>query len=127
MAKQKFWLEHENYRPFETGFMSVKVLTQSLFATSIVLWFVQQLGLKLRKFTMDDNNTYYYVNGVKKRTHAVKANPDVLQFKVRDGEKGRSADQLLQAALQKVLRKKSQRFSAVAAAWNEFDVYFFFI
>lgn len=107
-AKLEFWLEHENYRPFQTGLTSLKVLTP--FANRIVLWFVEQLGLKLSKFTMDDNNTYYHVNGVKKRTYAVKANPDILQFKVRDSEKGRSADQLLQAALKKVRGKDHNYF-----------------
>ncbi|XP_027893166.1 L-amino-acid oxidase-like [Xiphophorus couchianus] len=87
----------------------------------IVLWFVEQLGLKLSKFTMDDNNTYYHVNGVKKRTYAVKANPDILQFKVRDSEKGRSADQLLQAALKKV--RDEVETHGCKAALKKYDHY----
>uniref|UniRef100_A0A3B3VA98 Amine oxidase n=1 Tax=Poecilia latipinna TaxID=48699 RepID=A0A3B3VA98_9TELE len=87
----------------------------------IVLWFVEQLGLKLSKFTMDDNNTYYHVNGVKKRTYAVKANPDILQFNVQDSEKGRSADQLLQAALQKV--RDEVEAHGCKAALEKYDHY----
>ncbi len=51
---------------------------------------------------MDDPNTFYLVNGLRKRTYAVKANPDILDYKVRQTEKGKSADELLQRALQKV-------------------------
>uniref|UniRef100_A0A3P9NFS9 Amine oxidase n=1 Tax=Poecilia reticulata TaxID=8081 RepID=A0A3P9NFS9_POERE len=50
-------------------------------------------------FIMDDNNTYYLVNGVKKRNYEVKENPDVLQYNVYENETGKSAEELLQQAL----------------------------
>lgn len=71
---------------------------------SIVHWFVKKLGLKLNKFIMFDPNTFYLVNGLLKRTYAVKADPDILNYKVRGSEKRKSADDLLQQALQKVCK-----------------------
>uniref|UniRef100_A0A3Q2DXI4 Amine oxidase n=2 Tax=Cyprinodon variegatus TaxID=28743 RepID=A0A3Q2DXI4_CYPVA len=87
----------------------------------IVLWFAEQLGVKLNKFTMDDNNTFYLVNGVKKRTYAVKANPDILNYNVRKSEKGMSADDLLQKALQKV--KDEVQAHGCVAALKKYDHY----
>lgn len=85
----------------------------------IVLWFVEQLGLKLSKFTMDDNNTFYLVNGVKRRTYAVKANPDILNYKVRESEKGMTPDELLQRALEKV--KNEVETHGCKAALRKYD------
>lgn len=51
---------------------------------------------------MDDPNTFYLVNGQRKRTYAVQTNPDILKYKLESSEKGKSADELLQKALQKV-------------------------
>lgn len=62
---------------------------------------------------MDDNNTFYLVNGVKKKTYAVKANPDILKYKVRDDEKGMTPDQLLQRALEKVCGKDPEYLSLI--------------
>lgn len=61
--------------------------------------------MKLRDFIMDDNNTYVLVNGVKKRNHEVKENPDLLGYDVYENETGKSAEELLQQALTVVSRK----------------------
>lgn len=70
---------------------------------SIVRQFAAKLGVKLNKFNMEDPNTFYLVHGLLKRTYAVKNNPDILRYKVPRGERGKSADELLQRALQKVV------------------------
>ena len=71
---------------------------------SIVLWFAEELGVKLNPFVMEDVNTFILVNGLKKKkTYAVKADPNILNYTVWNSEKGKSANQLLQGALQKVL------------------------
>uniref|UniRef100_A0A3Q2Q494 Amine oxidase n=1 Tax=Fundulus heteroclitus TaxID=8078 RepID=A0A3Q2Q494_FUNHE len=69
---------------------------------SIVLTFAKKLGLEFRTFTMDNNMTYYLVNGVKKRNYEVKENPDILEYKVNKSEKGKSAEELLQRALETI-------------------------
>lgn len=73
---------------------------------SIIRWYIQELGLSLNPFIMDDNNTFYHVQGLRKKTYAVKANPDILKYNVTKREKGKSASELLQLSLQKVCRRK---------------------
>ncbi|KAM4536725.1 L-amino-acid oxidase-like [Odontesthes bonariensis] len=68
----------------------------------IVRLFIDKLGLKLNPFTMDDMNTFYLVHGLRKKTYAVKANPDVLQYKLPQRERNTSADKLLERALKRV-------------------------
>ncbi|XP_049924079.1 L-amino-acid oxidase-like [Epinephelus moara] len=68
----------------------------------ILHWLIQKLGLKLNTFRMVDNNTFYYVNGILKKTSTVQNHPEDLNYDVWRCEKGKSADQLLQFALQKV-------------------------
>ncbi|KAG8005908.1 L-amino-acid oxidase, partial [Nibea albiflora] len=68
----------------------------------IVRWFANELGVKLNPFIMDDNNTFYLVRGLRKRTYSVKANPDILKYELPESERGKLPDQLLQHALQKV-------------------------
>ncbi|XP_047194927.1 L-amino-acid oxidase [Hippoglossus stenolepis] len=68
----------------------------------IVLLFAGSLGVELNKFIMTDNNTFYLVNGIKKRMSEVKREPDILGYNLEGHEKGKSANELLQQALKKV-------------------------
>ncbi|KAM3591087.1 uncharacterized protein V6R79_022088 [Siganus canaliculatus] len=88
---------------------------------SIFRWFAKTLGVKLNQFIMDDHNTFYFVNGLLKRTYTVQANPDVLNYKVRSSEKGKSANALFQDALQKV--KDEVEAHGCRAALMKYDKY----
>uniref|UniRef100_A0A3Q4GD44 L-amino-acid oxidase-like n=1 Tax=Neolamprologus brichardi TaxID=32507 RepID=A0A3Q4GD44_NEOBR len=77
----------------------------------IVQWFADDLGVKLNEFIMDNPNTFYHVNGKRKRTFEAQANPDVLGYNVWPSEKGKSPDELLQQALQKVRKKEESQTS----------------
>ncbi|XP_074479429.1 L-amino-acid oxidase-like isoform X2 [Sebastes fasciatus] len=83
----------------------------------IVNWFAKELGVKLNKFVMEDINTFYLVHGLRKKTYAVKANPDILKYKLPKSERGKSADQLLQQALQKV-KDEVEAQGCKAALWK---------
>ncbi|KAK5893096.1 hypothetical protein CgunFtcFv8_006001 [Champsocephalus gunnari] len=87
----------------------------------IVLWFAKELGVKLNPFIMEDGNTFYLVNGLLKKTSAVKADPNILEYNVSEGERGKSADQLLQRALQKV--KDEVEAHGCKAALQKYDHY----
>ncbi|XP_070785762.1 L-amino-acid oxidase-like [Enoplosus armatus] len=87
----------------------------------IVRWFAEELGVKLNTFVMDDINTFYMVHGIRKRTYAVKANPDILKYKLPKWERGKSPDQLLQEALQKV--KDEVKAHGCRAALQKYDHY----
>ncbi|XP_017292480.1 L-amino-acid oxidase isoform X2 [Kryptolebias marmoratus] len=111
----------ETYRNKEEGWYTELGAMRIPGFHQIVLWFAEQLGVKLSPFVMDDNNTFYLVNGVKKRTYAVKANPNILKYNVTPSEKGKSADQLLQQALQKV--KDEVEAHGCCAALKKYDHY----
>uniref|UniRef100_A0A665T6H2 Amine oxidase n=1 Tax=Echeneis naucrates TaxID=173247 RepID=A0A665T6H2_ECHNA len=68
----------------------------------ILLWVAEKLGVKMNKFIMYDPNTFYLVNGVRKRTDEVRKHPNILNYAVDGNERGKSADRLLDEALQKV-------------------------
>lgn len=69
----------------------------------IIRWYIKEMGLKLNPFIMYDSNTFYLVNERNRtRTYAVTANPDILNYKLPERERGKSADELLWQALQKV-------------------------
>ncbi|XP_040887590.1 L-amino-acid oxidase-like [Toxotes jaculatrix] len=87
----------------------------------IVRWFAQKLGVKLNKFIMADPNTFYLVNGLRERTYTVQKNPDVLKYEVLESEKHKSADELLQLALQKV--KDEVEAHGCRAALIKYDHY----
>ncbi|KAG8005909.1 L-amino-acid oxidase, partial [Nibea albiflora] len=92
----------ETYRDKEDGWYAELGAMRIPDFHKIVRGFAEKLGVKLNKFSMDDINTFYLVNGVLKRTYEVEQDPDILKYDVRESEKGKSADKLLQQALQKV-------------------------
>ena len=63
---------------------------------------MDKLNLQLNHFVQDDINTYYLVNGLLKKTHAVESDPDILNYNLTGEEKGKSAAQLFSQALWKV-------------------------
>ena len=75
-------------------------LTSSL--NRILRWYVETLGLKLNEFIMSDNQTFYLVNRQKRKLYEVKQNPDILKYNLSSNERHKSADKLLQLALQEV-------------------------
>uniref|UniRef100_A0A3Q2DXJ9 Amine oxidase domain-containing protein n=1 Tax=Cyprinodon variegatus TaxID=28743 RepID=A0A3Q2DXJ9_CYPVA len=64
--------------------------------------FIEKLKIKLNPFNMTDNNTYYLINGTKHRTSEVKNNPSLLGYDLSPEEHGKSANELLKMALQRV-------------------------
>ncbi|XP_068444372.1 L-amino-acid oxidase-like [Clinocottus analis] len=92
----------ETYRDEEGGWYAELGAMRIPSSHKLVHWFVKKLNLQLNEFVMYDPNTFYLVNGIKKKTSEVKENPDILNYHVRKNEKGKSAAELLQDALTKV-------------------------
>ncbi|RVE60780.1 hypothetical protein OJAV_G00184930 [Oryzias javanicus] len=111
----------ETYRNKEEGWYAELGAMRIPSFHRIVLWVAAKLGVKMNSFVMDDPNTYYLVNRVKKRTYAVKNNPGLLGYKVEPNEMGKSADELLQQALQKV--KAEVQAEGCKAAFQKYDHY----
>ncbi|KAK9525105.1 hypothetical protein VZT92_017440 [Zoarces viviparus] len=111
----------ETYRNEEEGWYADLGAMRIPSSHRIVRWFANKLEVKLNNFIMEDINTYYLVHGLRKRTYAVKANPDILKYKLPRRERGKSADQLLQQALQKV--KDEVEAHGCRAALRKYDHY----
>nr|P86810.2 RecName: Full=L-amino-acid oxidase; AltName: Full=Antiparasitic protein; Short=APP; AltName: Full=Serum L-amino-acid oxidase; Short=SR-LAAO; Flags: Precursor [Siganus canaliculatus]ADW77183.1 serum L-amino acid oxidase [Siganus canaliculatus] len=111
----------ETYRNKEEGWYADLGAMRIPSDHSIFRWFAKTLGVKLNPFIMDDHNTFYFVNGLLKRTYTVEANPDILNYKVRSSEKGKSANTLFQDALQKV--KDEVEAHGCRAALMKYDKY----
>ncbi|XP_059211161.1 L-amino-acid oxidase-like [Centropristis striata] len=111
----------ETYRNEEEGWYAELGAMRIPSSHLIVRWFAQELGVKLNKFVMEDINTFYFVHGLRKRTYAVKANPDILKYKLPRSERKKSADDLFQRALQKV--KDEVEAHGCKAALRKYDHY----
>uniref|UniRef100_A0A8D0CRZ6 Amine oxidase n=1 Tax=Sander lucioperca TaxID=283035 RepID=A0A8D0CRZ6_SANLU len=111
----------ETYRNEEEGWYAELGAMRIPSTHNIVRWFADELGVKLNPFSMTDDNTFYLIHGLRKRTYAVKANPDILKYKLPKSERGKSANQLLQQALQKV--KDKVKAHGCRAALQKYDHY----
>ncbi|XP_034757125.1 L-amino-acid oxidase-like [Etheostoma cragini] len=111
----------ETYRNEEEGWYAELGAMRIPSTHEIVQRFAEKLNVTLNNFTMYDNNTFYLVNGLLKKAHTVKSDPDVLKYNVWPSEKGKSADDLLQIALQKV--KDDVRTYGCKAALIKYDHY----
>ncbi|XP_053271975.1 L-amino-acid oxidase [Pleuronectes platessa] len=92
----------ETYRNEEDGWYIELGAMRIPKSHEIVRSSVEFLGLELHEFIMTHPNTFYLVNGIKKRLFEVNRDPDILGYSLEFYERGRSADQLLQQALEKV-------------------------
>ncbi|XP_056139922.1 L-amino-acid oxidase [Lampris incognitus] len=87
----------------------------------ILLSFVSKLQISLNHFIQDDLNTYYLVNGVLWKTHAVQINPNILNYTLTEEERGKSAAQLFSQALGKV--RDELKSMGCGAMLNKYDSY----
>ncbi|CAI5660948.1 unnamed protein product [Oreochromis niloticus] len=111
----------ETYRDEENGWYAELGPMRIPNNHKIIRWFIKEMGLKLNPFIMYDPNTFYLVHGLRKRTYAVTANPDILNYKLPESERGKSADQLLLQALQKV--RDEVVTHGCKSAFKKFDHY----
>uniref|UniRef100_A0A8C3G616 Amine oxidase n=2 Tax=Cyclopterus lumpus TaxID=8103 RepID=A0A8C3G616_CYCLU len=87
----------------------------------ILLSFASKFQIRLNAFIQDDRNTYYLINGVRQKTHAVGNNPDVLNYSLREGERGKSATELFGQTLWKV--KDDLKAVGCSAMMDKYDSY----
>uniref|UniRef100_A0A8C9XLT7 Amine oxidase n=1 Tax=Sander lucioperca TaxID=283035 RepID=A0A8C9XLT7_SANLU len=111
----------ETYRNEEEGWYAELGAMRIPSTHQIVRGFADELKVKLNNFIMYDPNTFYLVNGLLKKTYTVQCDPDILKYNVTPSEKGKSADELLQQALQKV--KDYVQTNDCEAALKKYDHY----
>uniref|UniRef100_A0A8C4T9V3 Amine oxidase n=1 Tax=Erpetoichthys calabaricus TaxID=27687 RepID=A0A8C4T9V3_ERPCA len=96
----------------------------------ILLTFIEKLHLTLNSFIEKDINSWYYINGILKRTRVVDIDPDVLNYTVYHHEKGKTVEQLYNAALAPVkdyLKKTGYNCSKVMEKYDSYTVKEYFL
>jgi len=72
-------------------------------AHRLTMAYIQKFGLKTRDFTMDNPRAWVYVGGRKLRLAESNANPDLLGFDVAPHERGQTASEMWEKAIQPLL------------------------
>jgi len=72
-------------------------------AHRLTMAYIQKFGLKTRDFTMDNPRAWVYVGGRKLRLAEANANPDLLSFDVALHERGQTAGEMWNKAIQPLL------------------------
>ncbi len=72
-------------------------------AHRLTMAYIQKFGLKTRDFTMDNPRAWVYVGGRKLRLAEANANPDLLGFDVAPHERGQTAGEMWEKAIQPLL------------------------
>nr|XP_014350919.1 PREDICTED: L-amino-acid oxidase-like [Latimeria chalumnae] len=73
--------------------------------------YVQTFNLPVEDFITDNDNTFYYVNGIHARPWEVKENPAILNYSVDENERGKSAEQLFNSCLSKAAKTEQDPLS----------------
>ncbi|XP_042368226.1 L-amino-acid oxidase-like [Plectropomus leopardus] len=109
----------ETYRNEEEGWYAELGAMRIPSSHRIVLTVIEKLGIEVGDFKMLDDNTFYLVNGFLEKTGTVRRRPDVLNYNVLPHEKGKTPDELLHKALQKV--KEEMKEHGCWAAMRKYD------
>uniref|UniRef100_H2ZYR4 Amine oxidase n=1 Tax=Latimeria chalumnae TaxID=7897 RepID=H2ZYR4_LATCH len=89
----------------------------------IIRYYICKFKLNLNDFIENDDNTWYLVNGIRKRTYEVKKNPNILNYPINQNEDGKSAEQLFNECLLKVRNElKKHNCSYVMQKYDSYSV-----
>ncbi|XP_021067386.1 L-amino-acid oxidase-like [Mus pahari] len=83
---------------------------------------IKKFGLMLKEFCPCNNQTWVLVNGVRQRSGAVQADPSLLGYSVRADEVGKTAEQLFDASLRKIVEElKNSSCQEVLEKYDSFS------
>ncbi|MDM5317835.1 flavin monoamine oxidase family protein [Fictibacillus sp. b24] len=85
---------HGNY--FEAGAMRIPEMHK------LVLAYINKFNLTTNEFINSNPHDLLFVNGIRTTNSAYEKNPDILSFPVLESEKGKTAEQLIQYAVQPI-------------------------
>uniref|UniRef100_A0A8C9F0Z1 Amine oxidase n=1 Tax=Pavo cristatus TaxID=9049 RepID=A0A8C9F0Z1_PAVCR len=80
--------------------------------SKLVREFIRQFELKLNPFRQTDDNAWYFVNGIQARVAEVNRNPDILNYTLRESERGKSASQLYREAFKEFQTMDCKKYLA---------------
>ncbi|KAM3847473.1 L-amino-acid oxidase-like [Vipera latastei] len=87
----------------------------------IVREYIRKFGLKLNEFVQESENAWYFIKNIRKRVGEVKKDPSLLKYPVKPSEEGKSAGQLYQESLRKVVEELKR--TNCSYILNKYDTY----
>ncbi|KAG8127841.1 putative Amine oxidase protein, partial [Naja naja] len=87
----------------------------------IVREYIRKFGLQLNEFFQENENAWYYIKNIRKRVWEVKKDPSLLKYPVKPSEEGKSASQLHQESLRKVIEELKR--TNCSYILNKYDTY----
>ncbi|XP_053150626.1 L-amino-acid oxidase-like isoform X2 [Hemicordylus capensis] len=94
----------------------------------IVREYVKKFRLNLTEFFQEDENTWYFVNNIRKRGREVKKDPSILGYHVKPSEEGKTAKQLYNESFNQVAEEvRKTNCSYVLDKYDSFSTKEYFI
>ncbi|XEC95637.1 flavin monoamine oxidase family protein [Paenibacillus tarimensis] len=95
----------------------------------LVFEYIQKFGLQIRPFINETPNDIIYANGIKTRLYSYLQRPDILQYPVAAHERGKTAQQLLDMAVQPIFdyinRDPARHWPVVERNFDQYSMYTF--
>ncbi|WP_380023762.1 flavin monoamine oxidase family protein [Effusibacillus consociatus] len=95
----------------------------------LVLEYIQKFGLPIQQFINETPEDTIYVNGIKTRLKSYLRQPDILKYPVAPQEKGKTAQELLNMAVQPIFdfinKDPSQNWPMVERNFDKYSMYTF--
>lgn len=116
-AQQRVGGRLQTYRePFSDGLYAEAGGMRLPKSHTLTMAYVDKFKLKTSPFTMGNPNCYVFINGKKMRLHEFRQDPGRLGFEVTENERGLTASQLWDRALEPIEKKLRQEGES---AWDE--------
>nr|BAN82140.1 l-amino acid oxidase [Ovophis okinavensis] len=87
----------------------------------IVREYIRKFGLQLNEFSQENENAWYFIKNIRKRVGEVNKDPGLLKYPVKPSEEGKSAGQLYEESLGKVVEELKR--TNCSYILNKYDTY----
>ncbi|XP_058023535.1 L-amino-acid oxidase [Ahaetulla prasina] len=87
----------------------------------IIREYIRKFDLQLNEFFQENENAWYFIKNIRKRVWEVKKDPGLLKYPVKPSEEGKSASQLYQESLKKVIEELKR--TNCSYILNKYDTY----
>lgn len=116
-AQQRVGGRLQTYRePFTHGLYAEAGGMRLPKSHALTMAYVEKFNLTTTPFTMGNPNCYVFMNGKKMRLHEFRTDPGVLGFELSENERGKTASELWEHALEPIEQKLRERGDD---AWDE--------
>nr|1F8R_A Chain A, L-amino Acid Oxidase [Calloselasma rhodostoma]1F8R_B Chain B, L-amino Acid Oxidase [Calloselasma rhodostoma]1F8R_C Chain C, L-amino Acid Oxidase [Calloselasma rhodostoma]1F8R_D Chain D, L-amino Acid Oxidase [Calloselasma rhodostoma]1F8S_A Chain A, L-AMINO ACID OXIDASE [Calloselasma rhodostoma]1F8S_B Chain B, L-AMINO ACID OXIDASE [Calloselasma rhodostoma]1F8S_C Chain C, L-AMINO ACID OXIDASE [Calloselasma rhodostoma]1F8S_D Chain D, L-AMINO ACID OXIDASE [Calloselasma rhodostoma]1F8 len=87
----------------------------------IVREYIRKFDLRLNEFSQENDNAWYFIKNIRKKVGEVKKDPGLLKYPVKPSEAGKSAGQLYEESLGKVVEELKR--TNCSYILNKYDTY----